>query len=65
MASQCFEVAVDGLAGDVEGFGDLGDGVSAFAVGAFLVIHPPGDADLSGGEFGFASASAPPGPGGF
>ena len=33
------EVAVDGLAGDVEGFGDLGDGVAAFAVGAFLVMH--------------------------
>jgi hypothetical protein len=32
-------VAVDGLAGDVEGFGDLGDGVAAFPVTTFLVIH--------------------------
>jgi hypothetical protein len=52
-------VAVDGLAGDVEGFGDLGDGVTAFPVGALLVIHLLGHADLAFGEFGFAASGAP------
>lgn len=49
-----FEVAVDRLAGDVEGIGDLRNGVSTLAVGALLVIHLPGGGDLSGDELGFA-----------
>ena len=58
-------MAVDGLAGDVEGFGDLGDGVAAFAVDAFLVIHLPGHAGLPGGELRLAATGTTTRPGGF
>jgi len=50
------EVAVDRGAGDAEFVGDLLDGVCALAVGAGLVVHLPGEADLARSEFGFLSA---------
>lgn len=59
-----FEVAVDGGAGDAEFGGDLGDGVAALALGVSLVVHLPGELDLSGPEFGLLPAGAATGAGG-
>ena len=56
-------MAIDRFLGHVEGFGDLGDGVFAFVVGAFVVIHLPGDPDLPLGQLRFPPTSAPAGPG--
>ena len=60
-----FEVPVDGFAGHAEGFGDLGDGVLAPAVGAGLVVHAAGHLGLPGRQLGLAAADPAAGPGGF
>jgi hypothetical protein len=64
-ATGWFEVPVDGFAGHAEGFGDLGDGVLAFTVVAFLLVHAAGHRSLPGRQLGLAAADPAAGPGGF
>lgn len=55
---------VDGGAGDAELFGDLLDGVAAFAVVVAFVVHLSGELHLPGAELGFLAAGATAGAGG-
>jgi hypothetical protein len=65
VATGWFEAPVDGFVGHAEGFGDLGDGVLAFTVVAFLVVHAAGHRGLPGRQLGLAAADPAAGPGGF